>query len=74
MAAIRLGDTYQDDKAYIREVLPVKLKMERYYVEHESFLYDAQLIWRTIVTILQVLCKKKNFKPQPEYVAVMKNE
>lgn len=67
-----VGDTYQDDEAYRREVLPVKLELERYYVEHESFLYDVQLVLRTIVTILQVLCKKKDFKPQPEILLMQK--
>jgi putative colanic acid biosynthesis UDP-glucose lipid carrier transferase len=33
-----VGDTYTDDKVYIKEVLPVKLEMELYYVEHEIFL------------------------------------
>lgn len=61
-----VGDTYRDDKAYIREVLPVKLEMELYYVEHESFVYDVQLIVRTIVTIIQVLFKKKTFRSQTE--------
>jgi O-antigen biosynthesis protein WbqP len=67
-----VGDTYTDDKVYIKEVLPVKLEMELYYVEHENFIYDVQLVWRTIVTILQVLCKKKEFKPQPEYLKIKK--
>lgn len=61
-----VGDTYQDDKAYIREVLPVKLEIELYYVEHESFGYDVQLVWRTIVTIIQVITGKRQFKEQPE--------
>ena len=68
-----VGDTYRDDKAYIREVLPVKLEMELYYVEHESFSYDAELVWRTIVTILQVIGKKKEFKPQPELSILKQN-
>ena len=61
-----VGDTYTDDQAYQREVLPVKLEMEMLYVERHSFGYDCQLVWRTIVTILQVLVGKKNFKDQPE--------
>lgn len=61
-----VGDTYKDDNAYKKEVLPIKLEMEKYYVEHECFLYDCQLVCRTIVTILLVLIGKKNFKPQPE--------
>ena len=65
-----VGDTYTDDVAYKRDVLPVKLEMELYYVEHESFLYDVQLVWRTMVTIIQVLVKKKEFKPQPELARI----
>ena len=61
-----VGDTYTDDQAYQREVLPVKLEMEMLYVERQSFGYDCQLVCRTIVTILQVLVGKKNFKDQPE--------
>lgn len=61
-----VGDTYKDDEAYRREVLPVKLEMEKYYVEHRSFGYDVSLVWRTIVTILQVLTGRKTFRPQPE--------
>lgn len=65
-----VGDTYQDNNAYRKEVLPIKLEMERYYVEHESFRYDCQLVWRTVVTIILVLLRKKNFKPQPEYLII----
>ncbi len=65
-----VGDTYTDDKAYQREVLPIKLELELYYLHHRSFIYDVQLVWRTIVTILQVLLGKNNFKPQPELKAL----
>lgn len=65
-----VGDTYKDNEAYRREVLPVKLEMEKMYVERQSFRYDASLVWRTIVTILQVMAGKKNFKDQPELVEI----
>lgn len=65
-----VGDTYTDDQAYQREVLPVKLEMEMLYVERQSFGYDCQLVWRTIVTILQVLTGKKTFRPQPELAKI----
>lgn len=65
-----VGDTYKDDAAYRREVLPVKLEMEKMYVERQSFAYDCNLVWRTIVTILQVLCGKKKFKDMPEYLEI----
>lgn len=67
-----VGDTYQDNEAYRREVLPVKLEMELYYVEHESFLYDVSLVIRTVTTILEVFSGKKEFKDQPELKIVRK--
>ncbi len=67
-----VGDTYHDDAAYRREVLPVKLEMELYYVEHESFLYDVSLVIRTVTTILEVFSGKKEFKDQPELKIVRK--
>ena len=65
-----VGDTYKDNEAYRREVLTNKLEMELLYVEKQSFIYDASLVWRTIVTILQVLVGKKNFKDQPELIEI----
>ena len=50
-----VGDTYTDEKAYMAEIVPMKSEMELYYVERQSFAYDAQLVGRTIVTILAVL-------------------
>ena len=61
-----VGDTYRNNEAYRKEVLPIKLEMEKMYVERQSFNYDCNLVWRTIVTILQVLMGKKDFKEQPE--------
>jgi len=65
-----VGDTYRDEGAYRKEVLPIKLEMEKMYVERQSFGYDCNLVLRTIVTILQVLCGKKKFKDMPEYLEI----
>ena len=61
-----VGDTYTDNDAYTKEVLPVKLEMELMYVERQCFAYDCALVWRTIITILQVLFGKTEFRDQPE--------
>lgn len=61
-----VGDTYSDNDAYIKEVLPIKLEMEMLYIKKQSFIYDFSLVWRTIVTIVQVLIGKKVFNQQPE--------
>ena len=65
-----VGDTYKDNEAYRREVLPIKMEMEKMYVERQSFGYDCSLVWRTIVTILQVMAGKKDFKEQPELIEI----
>lgn len=65
-----VGDTYKDDAAYRREVLPIKLELEKMYVERQCFGYDCELIWRTMITILQVLLGKKEFKEQPELAEI----
>lgn len=62
-----VGDTYTDNDLYIKEVLPVKLKMEMLYVDKESFPYDVALIVRTIITILAVAFRCKNLPKQWEY-------
>lgn len=61
-----VGDTYKDDYAYKKEVLPVKLEMELMYVEKMGLSYDCQLVLRTIATIFGVLIGKNRFKEQPE--------
>lgn len=65
-----VGETYDDVEKYAREVLPVKQEMELYYVEHESFRYDAELVLRTMKTILQIVGGKKDFPPQKEFALI----
>lgn len=68
-----IGDTYSDNEAYQREVLPVKLEMELYYIKHESLNYDIDLIIRTMKTILKVASGDENFKSMPEYRKIQKH-
>lgn len=67
-----VGDTYTDDVKYREEVLPNKLEMELLYLKKQGFLYDCGLIVRTIITIIQVLFGKKEFKYQPELKEIIK--
>lgn len=61
-----IGDTYTDDKLYQKEVLPKKLKLEMYYVQHQNFYYDAELVIRTVLTIFAVLFRAKKLPEQRE--------
>lgn len=65
-----VGDKVTDNDEYIKTVLPVKLEMEMLYLKKQSFGYDCSLVWRTIVTIIQVLFGKKDFKDMPEFKAI----
>lgn len=60
------GENYPDEETYIKEFLPKKLEVELYYVKHRSAAYDLHTVWRTIVTILQIVCGKENFKEPKE--------
>lgn len=66
-----IGETYTDDISYMKEVLPIKLEMERYYVEHVGFCYDVQLVFRTIITIFQVMVGMKHYLPVTELKKIL---
>lgn len=68
------GERYPDEESYIREFLPQKLDVELYYVENRSAGYDLQLIWRTVVTILQIICGKEEFEKPVEVQKVYQNQ
>lgn len=65
-----IGDTYTDNDLYVKEVLPYKLEMEMLYVEKESFLYDCELVFRTVITIIAVFLGMKKLPEQREYEEV----
>lgn len=49
---------------YIAQVLPIKLAIDMVYVEHASLAYDIRVVWRTLVTILQMARGRREF-PEP---------
>lgn len=58
------------ESAYIKKLLPIKLKLDCYYVQHRSFLYDTKIIFRTIMVILLITIGEKKFNYPPEYNSV----
>ncbi len=46
------GDTVEDAEAYEKLVLPTRLELDAYYVEHMSAWYDIKMIWYTVVCVL----------------------
>lgn len=67
------GELYKDETLYVKEFLPKKLELELYYVQNQSAFYDLQLIWRTIVIIMQMICGKKDFQ-EPREVALIEEK
>lgn len=52
------GDMFPDEKEYNDKVLPIRLKLDVYYVKHASFLGDIKLIIWTIIAIIYTICGK----------------
>lgn len=46
------GDMFSDEKEYNEKVLPIRLKLDIYYVKHANFTGDLKLILWTVLAIL----------------------
>ena len=53
------GDTVEDAAEYEEKVLPTRLELDVYYVEHMSFCYDIKMIWYTFVCVLASVFHKE---------------
>lgn len=53
------GDKITDEAEYQDKVLPFRLTLEVYYVEHRSWGYDLKMIWYTVVCIVYSVIKKE---------------
>ncbi|MGL5050356.1 MAG: sugar transferase [Fusobacteriaceae bacterium] len=45
------------ERFYIEEIMPYKIELNLYYIEHQSFIYD---IWLIVATLLKIIGKVKN--------------
>lgn len=55
------GEKYESEDDYVKEFLPKKLDVELYYVKNRSFFYDIQIVFNTVVTIIQIVLGKEAF-------------
>jgi O-antigen biosynthesis protein WbqP len=53
------GDTIEDAEDYEKLVLPTRLQLDLYYVNHMSLLADVKWIWYTVLCILYTVLKKQ---------------
>lgn len=52
------GDQFPNEDEYNEKVLPIRLKLDVYYVKHATFFGDIRLIWWTVLAILYTACGK----------------
>lgn len=52
------GDKFTNEDEYNKKVLPIRLKLDIYYVKHASFLWDLRLIFWTVLAICYTVCGK----------------
>jgi len=60
-------DDNEPEVSYIERLLPVKLGIEKVYVDDSNLVYDVSIILRTIVTIIYISLGKKEFNYPKEY-------
>lgn len=52
------GDQFEGEEEYNEKVLPIRLKLDVYYVKHASSLGDIKLIIWTVLAIFYTICGK----------------
>lgn len=60
-----LTDEHAED-VYVEKLLPIKMALERVYLERQSMPYDLRLIFRTLIVIAAVAMGRENFADPPE--------
>lgn len=55
------------EEDYVKKLMPVKLALDQYYVDHFSIGYDIEVICRTVVVIICQLFGKTEFEYPKEY-------
>jgi len=56
---------------YVYKFLPIKLAIEKVYIDNADFWQDLQVIYRTFHTIVQIAMGKVNFPYPSEYLIAM---
>ncbi len=63
------GDTIESEEEYRQKVLPTRLELELYYVNHRSAGYDIKLIWYTVICVFASIFGISTEKIQNELTA-----
>ncbi len=65
-----LGENSEDD--YVSKFLSIKLSLEKVYLDKANFIYDLEIIGRTVMTIFQIALGKKKFPYPKEFNEAVK--
>lgn len=52
-----MNQVQNPEKFYIEQIMPYKIELNLYYINHQSFFYD---IWLIVATLLKIVNKVKN--------------
>lgn len=52
-----MNQVQDPEKFYIEQIMPYKIELNLYYIDHQSFLYD---IWLIVATLLKIVNRVKN--------------
>lgn len=62
-----LNESTDIEKDYVEIFLPIKLSLERVYIEKRNLIYDIEIIFRTIATIIKKVTGKTKYSFPKEY-------
>jgi putative colanic acid biosynthesis UDP-glucose lipid carrier transferase len=67
------GENCESEEKYEKEFLPKKLKLELYYIDNQSIIYDVKLIFKTAWIIFLTVFGKRKFE-EPRELKGIKQE
>lgn len=63
------GDSIKDEEEYRCKVLPTRLNLDLFYIDHMSAMLDLKMIWYTVVCVLAEVFHKRPEKILSELLA-----
>lgn len=68
------GDLFEDEEEYNYKVLPLRLELDRYYIDHQSLSFDLKMIYYTLVCIIARLRNRTPNKVLKEIISYVDRE
>lgn len=65
-------DEKDAEEKYVKDILPLKVKLDVVYSTRQNFFYDLELIFRTLWVIISQMFGKRNFSYPKEYFEALR--